>query len=143
MVELGEIRALGDQPDGAAWPVAHRDPRRRIGAAIRVGSPNEALAVSGGYGTSFEPSGRWHHLFDPATGAQRRRLLDVAVVAPRATTADALSTAIFVAGEAPRAGPARRLSRAAGDRHPARRHAGRGRGLSGGWHAAALPRDRS
>jgi thiamine biosynthesis lipoprotein len=59
-----------------------------------------ALAVSGGYGTRFEPSGRFHHIFDPHTGASADGLIDVAVIGPRATAANALSTAICVAGEA-------------------------------------------
>lgn len=59
-----------------------------------------ALAVSGGYGTPFEPTGRFHHIFDPRTGASANRLLQVAVIAPRATIADGLATAIYAAGEA-------------------------------------------
>jgi thiamine biosynthesis lipoprotein len=58
-----------------------------------------ALAVSGGYGTTFEPTGRFHHIFDPHTGACANSLVDVAVIGPRATAANGLSTAICVAGE--------------------------------------------
>jgi len=58
-----------------------------------------ALAVSGGYGTTFEPTGRFHHIFDPQTGASANRLADAAVIGPRATTANGLATAICVAGE--------------------------------------------
>src|SRR6267142_1729718 len=59
-----------------------------------------ALAVSGGYGTTFEESGRYHHIFDPHTGSSANSLVDVAVIGPRATAADGLATAICVAGEA-------------------------------------------
>jgi thiamine biosynthesis lipoprotein len=59
-----------------------------------------ALAVSGGYGTTFDASGRFHHIFDPRTGASANSLVDVAVIGPRATAADGLATAICVAGEA-------------------------------------------
>jgi thiamine biosynthesis lipoprotein len=59
-----------------------------------------ALAVSGGYGTTFEASGRFHHIFDPRTGASANTLVDVAVIGPSATAADGLATAICVAGEA-------------------------------------------
>jgi thiamine biosynthesis lipoprotein len=58
-----------------------------------------ALAVSGGYGTTFEASGRFHHIFDPHTGASANRLIDVAVIGPTATAANGLSTAICVTGE--------------------------------------------
>jgi thiamine biosynthesis lipoprotein len=57
------------------------------------------LAVSGGYGTTFEPSGRFHHIFDPRTGASAHKIADAAVIAPRATTANALTVAICVLGE--------------------------------------------
>jgi thiamine biosynthesis lipoprotein len=58
------------------------------------------MAVSGGYGTPFEPTGHYHHIFEPVSGDSARTLLDVAVVAPRATIADGLATAICVTGEA-------------------------------------------
>jgi thiamine biosynthesis lipoprotein len=59
-----------------------------------------ALAVSGGYGTTFEPTGRFHHIFDPHSGASANSLVDAAVIGPRATTANGLATALCVAGEA-------------------------------------------
>ena len=61
---------------------------------------DQAVATSGGYGTGFDASGRHHHIFDPTTGTSARRYLDVTVIGPRATVADALSTALFVASEA-------------------------------------------
>ena len=56
-----------------------------------------AVATSGGYGTVFEPSGRFHHLFVPATGNCAHSWASVSVTAATATIADALSTAIAVA----------------------------------------------
>ena len=61
---------------------------------------NMALAVSGGYGTTFDATGRYHHIFDPRTGASASTVVDVAVIGPSATAADGLATAICVAGEA-------------------------------------------
>jgi thiamine biosynthesis lipoprotein len=57
------------------------------------------LSVSGGYGFRFGQSDA-HHIFDPDTGRSADHLLEVVVTAPRATVADGLSTALFVAGEA-------------------------------------------
>ena len=57
------------------------------------------MAVSGGYGTTFEPSGRFHHIFDPHTGESAHGLLDATVIGPRATAANGLSTALCVTGE--------------------------------------------
>ena len=55
---------------------------------------------SSGRATRFDAAGRHHHLFDPATGRSADRCASVTVVAPRATTADALSTALAVASPA-------------------------------------------
>src|SRR5207248_7661760 len=105
VVDLGEFRTLGRHPDGHAWRVGIRNGMSQDGVsgggiARTVELEDMALAVSGGYGTTFEPSGRFHHIFDPRTGASANSLTDVAVIGPRATSANGLSTAICVAGEA-------------------------------------------
>lgn len=100
VVDLGEYRTVGGHPDGRPWRIGIRD-GRDVGSIERmVDLDDMALAVSGGYGTTFEASGRFHHIFDPRTGASASSLLDVAVIGPRATAADGLATAIYVAGEA-------------------------------------------
>ncbi len=96
LIDLGEARALGAGPKEAPW---------QVGVAERNGDPaffhmpleDSALAVSAPAGTVFEPSGRWHHSFDPASGTPARSWRCVAVRAKDATTADALSTALAVA----------------------------------------------
>jgi thiamine biosynthesis lipoprotein len=120
-VDLGEIRAIGRHPEGRAWRVGIRDGRPAggvvdrgaagtgLGAGSATPAPEQpapmvdladtAMAVSGGYGTTFEPSGRYHHIFDPTTGDSARALIDAAVIGPRATVANGLSTALCVAGE--------------------------------------------
>ena len=99
VVDLGEYRTIGRHPDGRPWRIDIRD-GRDVGSIDRmVDLEDMALAVSGGYGTTFEPSGRCHHIFDPRTGASANTLVDVAVIGPRATAADGLATAICVAGE--------------------------------------------
>jgi len=100
VVDLGEYRTIGRHPDGRPWRIGIRD-GRDFGSIDRVVDLEDtALAVSGGYGTTFEASGRFHHIFDPRTGASANSLVDVAVIGPRATAADGLATAICVAGEA-------------------------------------------
>jgi NosR/NirI family nitrous oxide reductase transcriptional regulator len=99
MVDLGEMRALGNHPEGRPWRLGIKDARQNTEIARTVDLADAALAVSGGYGTTFEPSGRFHHIFDPATGASAHAVADVAVIAPRAMVADALATAICVMGE--------------------------------------------
>jgi thiamine biosynthesis lipoprotein len=107
-VDLGEVRALGRHPDGRAWRVGLRDPQGsgkgqpgadQSGLAHSIDLEDAGMAVSGGYGTTFEPSGRFHHIFDPHTGDSARALLDATVIGPRATAANGLSTALCVAGE--------------------------------------------
>jgi len=100
VVDLGEFHTLGRHPDGHPWRVGIRNATAQGGVARTVDLENMALAVSGGYGTTFEPTGRFHHIFDPHTGASANGLADVAVIGPRATAANGLSTAICVAGEA-------------------------------------------
>lgn len=100
VVDLGEFRTLGQHPDGRPWRLGVRDGKSAHGLDRTVELEDMALAVSGGYGTTFEPSGRFHHIFDPHTGASANNLVQVAVIGPRATAADGLATAIYVAGEA-------------------------------------------
>lgn len=87
LIQLGETRAL----DGRAWPVQIE--RKPLPLMLR----DRAIATSSGAGTPFESSGAWHHLIDPATGRSVQHHRAVSVVAPRATVADALSTALIVA----------------------------------------------
>jgi|SRR5438132_6450003 len=96
-LHLGRDR--GHAADGRPWRIGIRDGRHSGSIERTIELEDTALAVSGGYGTTFEPSGRYHHIFDPRTGASANRLVDVTVIGPRATAADGLATAICVAGE--------------------------------------------
>ena len=100
VVDLGEYRTIGRHPDGRPWRIGIRDGKDSGSIDRMVDLDEMALAVSGGYGTTFEASGRFHHIFDPRTGASANNLVDVAVIGPGATAADGLATAICVAGEA-------------------------------------------
>jgi thiamine biosynthesis lipoprotein len=55
---------------------------------------DQAVATSGGYGTRLDAAGRYTHLIDPRTGRTAPAFESVTVVAPSATQADALSTAL-------------------------------------------------
>lgn len=94
MIELGETRALGSGPD-APFEVGIVDPAAPGRISRNVALADQALAVSGGYGMRLAEG---HHIFNPATGLSPTRLTQVAVFASKASTADALSTAIYVAG---------------------------------------------
>ena len=60
---------------------------------------NASVATSGGYEKFIDIHGqRYGHILDPRTGYPVSSLLCVTIVAPTATQADALSTALFVLG---------------------------------------------
>ena len=93
LLDLGEMRALGRRPDGSPWHVGLEDPQHPGQVRRVLDIDDRAVATSGAYGFRFDAAGRFHHLFDPATGRSLSRHASVSVVAPDATTADALSTA--------------------------------------------------
>jgi FAD:protein FMN transferase len=93
LVDMGEIKALGSRPDGGPWEVGLEDPTSPDRIVQTLPIRNLAVATSGGYGTRFDGAGHFNHIFDPANGMTSSRYLSVSVVAPRATDADALSTA--------------------------------------------------
>lgn len=94
LVDIGETRALGHHPDGRNWRAGVRDPENPGRTLQSVDLSEMALATSGGYGSPFDPSGRHHHLFDPSDGRSAGRYRSISVVAPTATVADGLSTAL-------------------------------------------------
>lgn len=92
LVDMGEARGSGRHPDGRDWTAALARPEG--GTWRRLPLRDRALATSAPSGFAFDPAGRFHHLLDPRTGrpaAAAHR--SVSVLAPDATTADALSTA--------------------------------------------------
>jgi thiamine biosynthesis lipoprotein len=93
LVDMGEIRVMGDRPSGDPWIVGLADPANPQVSARQIALENRAVSTSGGYGTEFDPAGRFNHIFDPAAGGTSWQHRSVSVVAPTSTTADALSTA--------------------------------------------------
>ena len=101
VLQLGETFVLAPAatglPSARGSRIGVADPRspRNLVAWARLS--NRAMATSSGLATRFDATGRVHHLFDPATGESANRALAVSVIAERALTADALSTALFIA----------------------------------------------
>ena len=96
LVDMGETRAIGAYPDGGSWRIGLEDPAAPGQAAETIPLADRAVATSGGYGTLFDPAGRFNHIFEPQTGRTSWRYRAVSVIAPTATMADALSTAFCV-----------------------------------------------
>jgi thiamine biosynthesis lipoprotein len=93
----GQVLALDPPPGEAGWLVAVRDPAGPEGATIGcVEVARASVSTSGQY----ERPG---HIVDPTSGRAAAGMLQATVVAPDATSADWLSTAVFVLG--PEAGP--------------------------------------
>jgi len=90
LVHMGETRALGQHGDGRPWRVG-------LPGGQTLDLHGMAVAVSSADGTRFSPL--CHHLFDPAAARSAKTVGNVAVMAPTATLADALSTACAVAPE--------------------------------------------
>lgn len=97
-VTLGEMRAVGRPADGLPWQVGLQTPGKSGDVSERIELADAALATSSAAGLRFDPAGRFHHLFDPRSGSCARDIRAVSVVAERACDADALSTALAVAG---------------------------------------------
>ena len=93
LADLGEIRALGKAGINRPWRAVIKNPLAGHNEGIEIELGNQALATSGSYGFRFDAAGRFHHLFDPRSGTCPQRYASVSVLAPEATTADALATA--------------------------------------------------
>lgn len=94
LVNIGEYAAIGTAPDGDPWSVELSANGNEIPLP-----PGRALAVSAGGGHTFDPEGRFHHIFRPTDGSNTRPGSTIVVTAPTATRADALSTTLAVASE--------------------------------------------
>ena len=87
LIDMGEVRALGRRPDGAPWQAQIADPK---GAALaELALCDRALATSSPLGTRIG-AGQGHILRPDGMPPQWQT---VAVSAPQAAVADALSTA--------------------------------------------------
>jgi FAD:protein FMN transferase len=97
LVDMGEPRALAAKPDGSAWRVAIANPADPAKTVATLEVVDRCVATSGGYGTLFDPAGRFTHILDPRTGGTAPALEGVSVVAETATLADGLATAMLLA----------------------------------------------
>lgn len=90
----GEIRHKGND-----WIVGIQNPRNEGDFVERLILKDKAVATSGDYENFFLAYGkRYHHIIDPYYGSPSTKCQSVTVIADDCTTADALSTGIFVMG---------------------------------------------
>ncbi|MFQ5755855.1 MAG: FAD:protein FMN transferase [Acidiferrobacterales bacterium] len=79
--------------------VAIRGPRRRYKAVAVLPLSNAVISTPGDYERYFNLNGeRYHHIINPRNGHSVSGIRSVTVIDADATTADALSTGVFVLG---------------------------------------------
>lgn len=87
LIDTGEFRALGHQPQGAAWPV-------KLAQGGEVALAARALATSAPLGTSFDAAQTLGHILNPKTGMTAPPIWrGISISANSAALADGLSTA--------------------------------------------------
>lgn len=96
----GNAYALGKKQTGENWKIGIQDPKNENELIGVITAENLAVVTSGDYQRYFEKDGiRYHHILNPVTGYPANSgLHSVTVISKNATLADALATAIFVAG---------------------------------------------
>jgi thiamine biosynthesis lipoprotein len=93
LVNTGEFMALGESPDGGAWPVLLDAGGKLLSEPVPL--QDMALASSAPRGTAFDAEGRVGHILDPRSGlANRADWQLISVTSPSAALADALTTAM-------------------------------------------------
>lgn len=94
----GDSYLLGDKR-GYPWVVGIKDPRDTGKQAVKLPLQDVAISTSGDYERFFfDGEERVHHILSPKTGHSASELQSASVLAADSTTADALSTTVFVLG---------------------------------------------
>lgn len=103
----GDIRVFGTPPKGKNfWIIGLQDPNKVITDSLDMSQPllvlhinDAAVSTSGDYRRFAQIKGKkYSHIIDPRTGTSSRTLSSVTIIAPNATDADALATAVSVMG---------------------------------------------
>jgi thiamine biosynthesis lipoprotein len=91
----GDIQGMGERE----WKIGLKHPRKKGETLATLKLKNQAVATSGDYEKFFfKGERRYHHLLDPQTGKPAQGSISVTILAPGATIADILATAVFVLG---------------------------------------------
>ncbi len=96
----GNVRTLGDKPDGSDWSIGIADPSDNEAYVGGVRMRDKAAITSGGYQRYFEQDGKTYiHIIDLSSGYPADSgLKSVTIIAEDGTMADALSTSLFIMG---------------------------------------------
>jgi thiamine biosynthesis lipoprotein len=95
----GDLLAAGERDLQVPWKIGIRPPRDGMSQPPPVlHIKNRAVATSGDYLQAFTPDYSTHHILDPRRGFSSSELSSATVIAPSASLADGLATAIVVLG---------------------------------------------
>lgn len=101
----GQVRAIGNNPEGKLWKVGVRHPRDKEKFITVLKCIDKSISTSGDYEHYFQRNDKmYHHIIDPEKGISTYNSISVTVVLnsddkeSESTFADALSTAVFVLG---------------------------------------------
>lgn len=97
----GNIIAMGSRPGGSPWRIGIQHPEQVRDSYLGIVQViDETVVTSGPYERYFLAEGvRYHHIFDAATGYPANQgLVSTTIITSNSTTADALSTAVYVLG---------------------------------------------
>ncbi len=105
----GNIAVINGKEDGSPWRIGIQNPRleddsEKRGHVAAVPTTGNSIITSGDYERYmvevFQQTGeRYHHIFDASTGYPTKNgVISVTIVTESGIDADALSTALFVAG---------------------------------------------
>lgn len=99
MVMAGGDTLIRGKNGDDVWRVGLRDPDKADGILAVLPLEDQAISTSGDYERFFIKDGvRYHHILDTRTGYPATLCRSVTILAPDATTSDALSTTVFVLG---------------------------------------------
>jgi thiamine biosynthesis lipoprotein len=96
----GDVRIIGNKPDGKPWRIGVQDPRNSEGVIAKLALTDwDTMESSGDYQRFFMKDGvRYSHLLDPRTGWQPKEVASVTTVNNSSTEGEFLGKAIFVMG---------------------------------------------
>ncbi len=91
----GNIRVIGNKPDGEYWTASVKNPNGD-GYLMSIELKNKSFVTSGNYVRYYTVNGQnYHHIIDPDTLYPSTEFASVSVLTADSSLADALSTALF------------------------------------------------
>ncbi len=93
LVDFGETFALGKYENSRPWNILLKG-SGNTNKVIEL--TNKAVATSSADGTMFEPSRKYHHIFNPKTGLSKSNFQTVSIISDEAWVSDSLATSTLI-----------------------------------------------